>query len=54
MILDASCIELWCDSHDEMWMREITNRDVQKGWHGLSKDEYERKLAEYDNENKDE
>ena len=25
-----------------------------KGWHGLSKEEYERKLAEYNNEIKDE
>jgi len=25
-----------------------------KGWHGLSKEEYEQKLAEYKNENKDE
>ena len=25
-----------------------------KGWHGLSKEEYEHKLAEYKNENKDE
>jgi len=25
-----------------------------KGWHGLSKEEYEQKLAEYNNENKDE
>jgi hypothetical protein len=25
-----------------------------KGWHGLSKEEFEQKLAEYKNENKDE
>jgi hypothetical protein len=25
-----------------------------KGWHGLSKEEYEQKLAEYKNENKEE